>query len=71
MALLILVSLDHALLGVIVDLEERTLIKLDRMVANNEWMDLFPDAKVQYRSMLTFDRCMLILYPKSNSLARQ
>ena len=51
--------------------EERTLIKLDRMVANNEWMDLFPDANVQHRSMSTFDHCLLILYPKSNRLACQ
>ena len=51
--------------------EERTLIKLDRMVANNEWMDLFLDAKVQHRSMSTLDHYLLILYPKSNRLARQ
>lgn len=37
------------------------LVRLDRMVANAEWLKLFPEAKVFHRSMAGFDHCLLSL----------
>ena len=42
--------------------EQRTLIRLDRMVANEEWMDQFPEAWVHHISMSASDHCMLALF---------
>ncbi|XP_023922453.1 uncharacterized protein LOC112033913 [Quercus suber] len=42
--------------------EQRTLIRLDRMVANGKWVEKFPDAQVHHFSMSASDHCMLALY---------
>ena len=39
--------------------EQRTLVKLDRVVANEEWLNLFPEAKVFQRAKAAFDHCLL------------
>lgn len=31
--------------------EQRTLVRLDRIVANENWLTLFPEAKVYHRAM--------------------
>ena len=41
--------------------EQRTLVRLDRMVANEEWLNLFPEAKVYHRAMAASDHCLLSL----------
>ena len=41
--------------------EKRTLVRLDRMVANEEWLNFFPEAKVFHRSMAASDHCLLSL----------
>ena len=41
--------------------EQKTLVRLDRMVANEEWLNLFPKAKVFHRAMAASDRCLLSL----------
>ena len=41
--------------------DHRTLVRLDRMVANEEWIKLFPEAKVFHRSMAASDHCLLSL----------
>ena len=41
--------------------DHRTLIRLDRMVANVSWSALFQEAKVRHRSMSSLDQCLLIL----------
>ncbi|KAL4620053.1 hypothetical protein ACB092_06G126100 [Castanea dentata] len=41
--------------------EQRTLIRLDRMVANEEWRGLFPEAKVYHVAMFASDHCLLVL----------
>ena len=42
--------------------DQRTLIRLDRMVANEEWRELFPEAKVHHVSMSTSNHCLLALF---------
>lgn len=41
--------------------EQRTLVKLDRMVANEECLNMFPEAKVFHKSMAASDHCLLSL----------
>ena len=41
--------------------EHRTLLRLDRMVANEAWIQLFPEAKVFHNSMSALDHCLLAL----------
>lgn len=41
--------------------EQRTLVRLDRMVANEESLNMFPEAKVFHRSMEALDHCLLSL----------
>ena len=41
--------------------EQRTLVRLDRMVANKEWLNLFPEVKVVHRSVVASDHCLLSL----------
>ena len=43
--------------------DQRTLVKLDHMVTNNRWTELFQQAKVYHRSMSSSDHCLLALYP--------
>ena len=42
--------------------EQKTFIRLDRMVANEEWMDQFPETRVHHISMSASDHCMLALF---------
>ena len=39
----------------------RTLVRLDRIVANEKWMKMFLKAKVFHKAMATSDHCMLNL----------
>lgn len=41
--------------------EQRTKIMLDRMVANEEWMKLFPKARVRHVAISISDHCLLML----------
>lgn len=41
--------------------EQRTLVRLDRMVANEEWLNMFLEAKVFHRSMVASNHCLLSL----------
>ena len=41
--------------------DQRTLIRLDRMVGNEAWVLMFPEAKVHHVSMLASDHCLLAL----------
>ena len=41
--------------------DQRTLVRLDRMVANEAWLNMFPEAKVVHRSMAASDHCLLSL----------
>ena len=41
--------------------EQRTLVRLDRIVANEDWLNLFPEAKVFHRTMAVLDHCLLNL----------
>lgn len=41
--------------------EQRTLVRLDRMVANEEWLNLFPEAKVFHKAMVASNHCLLSL----------
>ena len=50
--------------------EQRTLVRLDRMVANKEWLSLFPVAKVFHRSMAASDHCLLSLSFRMRGLKR-
>ena len=43
--------------------DQRTLIKLDRVVANDRWIGFFQQAKVHHRSMSSSNHCLLALYP--------
>ena len=47
--------------------EQRTLVRLDRMVANEEWLSLFPEAKVFHKSMAASDHCLLSMYLRGRS----
>ena len=42
--------------------EQRTLIWLDRMVVNEAWSLMFPDAKVHHVSMSSLDHYLLALF---------
>ena len=44
--------------------EQRMLLRLDRMVANANWMELFQEARVHYFSMSSSDHCLLLLILK-------
>nr|POE82123.1 hypothetical protein CFP56_57259 [Quercus suber] len=41
--------------------EQRTQVTLDRMVANEEWIKMFPEARVFHRAMAASDHCLLNL----------
>ena len=41
---------------------QRMLIRLDSMVANDEWRELFPEAKVHHVSMSASNHCLLVLF---------
>ena len=50
--------------------EQRTLVRLDRMVANKEWLNLFPEVKVVHRSMVAYDHCLLSLSLRMRELRK-
>ncbi|KAL0009864.1 hypothetical protein SO802_004972 [Lithocarpus litseifolius] len=50
--------------------EQRTLVRLDRMVANEEWLEIYPEAKVYHRSMSTSDHCLLALWLQKRKPSR-
>ena len=41
--------------------EQRTLVRLDRIVANEEWLKMFFEAKVFHKAMVASDHCLLNL----------
>ena len=41
--------------------KHRTLVRLDRMVANKKWLNMFREAKVYHREMSASDHCLLNL----------
>ena len=41
--------------------EQRTLVRLDRIVANEKWLKMFPEAKVFHKAMAASDHCLLNL----------
>ncbi|XP_050241059.1 uncharacterized protein LOC126689950 [Quercus robur] len=51
--------------------EQRTKIRLDRMVATEEWMDLFPEVRVRHVAMSVSDHCMLMLTLKHKQPQRR
>jgi len=50
--------------------EQKTLIQLDRMVANEKWLELYPEAKVYHNSMSTLDHCLLSLWLRKRQPSR-
>ncbi|KAK7835123.1 hypothetical protein CFP56_023793 [Quercus suber] len=50
--------------------EQRTLVRLDGMVANKEWLNMFPEAKVVHISMAASDHCLLSLSLRMRALRR-
>ena len=50
--------------------DQRTLIRLDRMVANEEWRELFPEAKVYHVSMSASNHCLLVLFLRHRTSPR-
>nr|POF20964.1 hypothetical protein CFP56_39987 [Quercus suber] len=44
--------------------EQRTLIRLDRGVANKAWKSMFPKASVHHLAMSASDHCIIVLYLK-------
>ena len=40
---------------------QHTKVRLDRMVANEDWLRLFPEARVRHVAMSISDHCMLML----------
>ena len=45
--------------------EQRTLLRLDWMVANSSWLELYLEARVYHRSMSSSDHCLLTLNLKN------
>lgn len=41
--------------------DQQTLLKLDKMEANEAWMRIFPEARVQHASMSISNHCLLAL----------
>ena len=50
--------------------EQRTLIRLDRVVANEEWRDMFLEAKVYHVVMSASDHCLLALFLERKAFSR-
>lgn len=46
--------------------EQCTLIRLDRMVTNEAWSQVFPDVKVHHVPMSSSDHCLLALFLKKD-----
>ena len=45
--------------------EQRMLLRLDRMVANSSWLELYLEARVYHKSMSSSDHCLLTLTLKN------
>ena len=41
--------------------DQRTKLRLDRMVAIEDWLKLYPEASVHHFSMSNSDHCLLVL----------
>ncbi|KAL4651243.1 hypothetical protein ACB092_01G145100 [Castanea dentata] len=50
--------------------EQRTLIRLDRGVANEAWRKMFLEASVHHLAMSASNHCMIVLYLKRTSPKR-
>lgn len=50
--------------------EQRTLIRLDKVVANEEWRNMFLEAKVYHVAMSTSDHCLLALFLERKAFSR-
>ena len=48
--------------------EQRTLVRLDRIVANEEWRRIFPEAMVHHVSMIASNHCLLMMSMKKRNL---
>ena len=48
--------------------EQRTLVRLDRIVANEEWRRIFPEAMVHHVSMIASNHCHLMMSMKKRNL---
>ena len=46
--------------------EQRNLLRLDKMVANEAWVQIFPEAKVHHILMLASDHCLLVMFLNRN-----
>ena len=51
--------------------DQRTLLRLDRMVANDEWIKIFHEAKVHHVLMSASDHCLLVLLLKKNQYSKR
>ena len=51
--------------------DQRTLVRLDRMVANDSWKDKFPEARVFHVSMAASNHCLLALILKRSRPQRK
>nr|POE57175.1 uncharacterized protein CFP56_01831 [Quercus suber] len=47
--------------------DQRTLIRLDRVVANEGWLANFPEAQVHHISMAASDHCLLALFVRKKA----
>ena len=48
--------------------KQRTLVRLDRIVANEEWRRIFPEAMVHHVSMIASNHCHLMMSMKKRNL---
>lgn len=48
--------------------EQRTMVRLDRVMANKRWVEQFPEAQVQHISMSASDHCLLALFLKKRPI---
>ena len=46
--------------------EQRNLLRLDKMVANEAWVQIFPEAKVHHILMSASDHCLLAMFFNRN-----
>ena len=46
------------------------MVRLDRVVADERWVALFPEAQVQHISMSTLDHCLLALFLRKKKLIK-
>lgn len=51
--------------------EQRTLIRLDRVVVNGRWMEAFPDARVHHVSMSASNHYLLALTTRKPRVEKQ